>query len=58
MFYLGRHPIALLIQMCILAIAFEIILLWVALVALVWAVQVACVTIAWLWQWRKARTAP
>ena len=57
LFYLGRHPIAMLIQVCIVMIAFEVIVAWVALVAMFWAVQVICVTIAWLWQCRQARTA-
>lgn len=56
MFYLGRHPIALLIQACILMIAFEVIAAWVALVAMFWAAQVTFVTIAWLLACWQART--
>jgi hypothetical protein len=46
-FYLGRHPIALLIEMVLTVIAFEVILAWIALVAAGWAAWVILVTIAW-----------
>lgn len=47
-FYLGTHPIAMLIQLCILAFVIEIIIAWYALVIMVWALQVTCVTFGWL----------
>ena len=47
-FYLGTHPIAMLIQLCIIAFAIEIILAWYALVIIYWTLLVAYVTIGWL----------
>lgn len=49
-FYLGRHPIALLIEMLLTAIALEVILGWIALVVLAWAAWAALVTVNWACQ--------
>lgn len=54
-FYLGRHPVALLIEACITAIALEIIVAWAALVVMAWACWTAAVTAGWLWQVAAAR---
>jgi hypothetical protein len=55
MFYLGTHPIAMLIQVCIIGLALEIIIAWYMLVVTFWALQVTCVTIGWLWRCGTAR---
>lgn len=54
-FYLGRHPIALLIEMCLTLIALEVIVAWIALVVTAWASWTAAVSIAWLFQVAAAR---
>jgi hypothetical protein len=53
--YLGTHPVAMLIELCITMVALEVIAAWVALVVAVWALQVACVTVGWLCEGATAR---
>lgn len=47
-FYLGRHPVALLIEMCLTLLALEVIVGWIALVVAAWALWTAVVTVGWL----------
>jgi hypothetical protein len=54
-FYLGTHPVALMIELCITVIALEVIVAWICLVVMVWALLVACVTVGWLCQGATAR---
>ncbi|MGH3165330.1 MAG: hypothetical protein ACRDN0_05475, partial [Trebonia sp.] len=50
LFYLGRHPVALLMELCIMMLAVEVIVGWVAVVAGAWMMWVTLVTMAWLGQ--------
>jgi hypothetical protein len=49
-FYLGRHPVALLIEAFLTILVLEVILAWVVLVVGVWAVWASTVTMGWLIQ--------
>ena len=49
-FYLGRHPVALLIEACLTAIALEVIFAWIVLVVGAWAMWASAVTVGWLVQ--------
>lgn len=47
-FFLGRHPVLLLIELWIVAAAIGFVCAWIALVVTVWALWTAAVTAAWL----------
>ena len=49
-FYLGRHPIALLIELWLTVAVIGVVCAWIVLVALAWAAWTAAVTIVWLCQ--------
>lgn len=54
-FYLGRHPVALLISVCFVMIPVVIVTAWCALVGVVWALWALAVTGVWLCQLAAAR---
>jgi hypothetical protein len=47
-FYLGRHPLALLIETCLTMLALEVIIAWIALVVGAWTIWTSAVTMGWL----------
>jgi len=49
-FYLGRHPFALLIEAFLTILALEVIVAWAVLVVGVWAVWASAVSMGWLVQ--------
>ena len=49
-FYLGRHPVALLIEACLTVLVLEVIVAWIVLVVGVWAMWASAVTGGWLVQ--------
>jgi hypothetical protein len=48
--YLGTHPVALMMSAVVSILPIVILLGWVMLVACVWPMWAACVTVGWLCQ--------
>jgi hypothetical protein len=49
-FYLGRHPVALLIEACLTMLVLWVLVAWIVLVVGVWAMWASAVTMGWLAQ--------
>lgn len=49
-FFLGRHPVLLLIELYLAAAVIGFVFAWIAMVVTLWALWTAAVTVGWLCQ--------
>jgi hypothetical protein len=57
-FYLGRHPVALVIEACLTLLVLEVIVAWAMVVIVAWAMWASAVTTGWLVQVAASWASP